>query len=372
MRCDFKHTFLIQDSESPTAQKILKTLSEKLSYFDSTDFSHAKECISQHPDPITLFFSLNNTSSFDKAHDISLKNPQSDIYCFFEGLPSSIPDYLRTSMIILDAHLFSDYADNIIQRIKDKTAFFFQRQLNATLNKTEKGIRIGAARLIHDFNTPLSALWNHLELAELRGVTIDSDLKNSLESTCKRMMNFSTNWSDYINNTKSITSNAELNQAFYSVSRLLSNSYHSVTISSSPIYLTKIPDYKANPHINIDHTQSDIETIIYHVMNNACEAALSNDNPEIQVSYTTRENAIDIFIDDNGPGIQKEISTTLWKDFVTTKDETHSGINLGIVRYLLMQRGGSISTSESQLGGACFKISLRNKPHRSLEDLLGF
>ncbi len=70
-------------------------------------------------------------------------------------------------------------------------------------------------------------------------------------------------------------------------------------------------------------------------------------------------------VEDDGPGIPEEHGQQIFEPYFTTKNEG-TGLGLAIVKKIVLQHEGVISFSISDLGGACFTISLpatsRNTP----------
>lgn len=72
----------------------------------------------------------------------------------------------------------------------------------------------------------------------------------------------------------------------------------------------------------------------------------------------TREDAVDIVFDDNGPGVSEENISRLFTPNFTTKS-SGTGLGLAICNSIIAKCGGSISYSKSfTLSGACFTVVL--------------
>jgi signal transduction histidine kinase len=73
------------------------------------------------------------------------------------------------------------------------------------------------------------------------------------------------------------------------------------------------------------------------------------------------EPAVEILIDDDGPGVADESRDRIFEPFFTTKAKG-SGLGLSIVHAIVTQHGGRIGVSASPEGGARFAISLPAAP----------
>ncbi|HEY4119364.1 MAG TPA: ATP-binding protein, partial [Byssovorax sp.] len=72
------------------------------------------------------------------------------------------------------------------------------------------------------------------------------------------------------------------------------------------------------------------------------------------------ERGVDTYVltvDDDGPGIPRDLSETLFDPYVTTKRDG-TGLGLSIVKKVIVDHGGTIEATEAPLGGARFKITL--------------
>ena len=66
-------------------------------------------------------------------------------------------------------------------------------------------------------------------------------------------------------------------------------------------------------------------------------------------------------VEDDGVGIPEDLRPTLFKPFVTRRPGG-TGLGLSICRRIIEEHGGSIDATDSELGGACFKVRLPLPP----------
>ena len=62
-------------------------------------------------------------------------------------------------------------------------------------------------------------------------------------------------------------------------------------------------------------------------------------------------------VEDDGPGIPRELRDAVFDPYVTTKTEG-TGLGLAIVKKIVVEHGGTIAASESSLGGARLRVRL--------------
>ena len=105
------------------------------------------------------------------------------------------------------------------------------------------------------------------------------------------------------------------------------------------------------------HTQPyQLRQAVVNILANAVQA--SPDSGEIRIGLKTRDNQIEIAIQDTGPGISEDRMDQIFEPFFTTK--THQGgkgLGLFITNRLINDLGGSISV-DSPTKGARFVIRL--------------
>lgn len=112
--------------------------------------------------------------------------------------------------------------------------------------------------------------------------------------------------------------------------------------------------------------RAQLEQVMRNLLNNAEHALLPQTQGEhrsnpAQIRLRTRHDERDVIIEveDNGPGVPKEIRSHIWDPFWTTKDEGEgTGLGLAVVHGIVIEHGGSVSIGESTKSGACFEVRL--------------
>ena len=106
--------------------------------------------------------------------------------------------------------------------------------------------------------------------------------------------------------------------------------------------------------------ESKLKRCMMNLVDNAMDALLDHKtvNPCIQVSSKADKASgiVVINVRDNGPGIPKEIITTLFDPFVTKQKANGTGLGLAIVKQYITAHGGKIKADNNN--GAIFTISL--------------
>ncbi len=118
-----------------------------------------------------------------------------------------------------------------------------------------------------------------------------------------------------------------------------------------------ITDFKEDDFYLYCHPDAFNEIII-HLLSNAKDALRSNSRPKIiTIEVHSLEDKISLSVTDNGPGIESEVSQTLFQTFVTTKANSGgAGLGLSIARHIACEFGGSLQYDASSSGGSCFTL----------------
>lgn len=102
-----------------------------------------------------------------------------------------------------------------------------------------------------------------------------------------------------------------------------------------------------------------IAQAILQLVENALKYTKPQD--EVRVSVEISDGQLNFSVDDAGPGVDSELSHTIWDPFVRgkkTQNVPGSGIGLSVVRAIARGHGGDVSVSSSALGGARFIIRI--------------
>lgn len=112
------------------------------------------------------------------------------------------------------------------------------------------------------------------------------------------------------------------------------------------------------PKVNIDRIQ--IQQVFLNLWRNALEALASGARDSREVTFKTRarpDGDIEIYVCDNGDGIEPAVAEHVFDPFFTTKPE-RTGLGLAISRTIVNAHDGSIVYRPNQPSGACFVVSL--------------
>jgi signal transduction histidine kinase len=124
------------------------------------------------------------------------------------------------------------------------------------------------------------------------------------------------------------------------------------------------------PPAEADIDVSAVESAIYNLLLNACQAATRSSHvPDVSVHVTEADEQIYIAISDNGPGIPAPVRRTLFNPFVTAGKPNGTGLGLTLARRIAEEHGGSVRLVESNPGKTVFTLSLTKNRSVPLADL---
>ncbi|OIJ13886.1 histidine kinase [Anaerobacillus arseniciselenatis] len=102
-----------------------------------------------------------------------------------------------------------------------------------------------------------------------------------------------------------------------------------------------------------------VVTILGNLLENAYDAVLeTKKDHKISIFFTDIGNDIVFEIEDSGIGISDEEVDKIFTKGYTTKKGSHRGIGLVLVQNILNELGGELSLETSELGGACFILTI--------------
>ena len=105
--------------------------------------------------------------------------------------------------------------------------------------------------------------------------------------------------------------------------------------------------------------RDEINRVITHLLDNAARHAAST----VEVSLRADGDTVYLLVDDDGPGVPVHERERIFERFVRLdearqRDEGGAGLGLAVVQTVVTASGGTITVSDSPLGGARFQVEL--------------
>jgi len=236
-----------------------------------------------------------------------------------------------------------------------------ERRLHELQNQVAHMGRVSAvaemgAALAHELNQPLTAMTLYLTAAE-RAISQDPDKAADL---FRRSKAEAARAGEIIRRIRQMVERADHEMAMFNLSEVVAAS----------VDLCRIADPERNSFIEVeglpkafeafgDATQ--IQQVLINLIKNALDATTGQSDRRVRVSSQLGE-ALELFVEDNGPGVAPDIRERLFSPFTSTKARG-LGIGLSICRNIIEGHGGALdlvdaSPNPKPLGGACFRIRM--------------
>jgi signal transduction histidine kinase len=103
--------------------------------------------------------------------------------------------------------------------------------------------------------------------------------------------------------------------------------------------------------------REQLAQVLVNLLQNATDAARSCAQPRVRVSIEGDSDTVWVHVDDNGKGIAPADRERVFEPYYTTKDHG-TGLGLAIAKRIVFDHEGSITATDSPLGGARFTVKL--------------
>jgi len=294
------------------------------------------------------------------------------------------------------------YADELEKRVSERTAELDEKNVSlettlhtlkttqAQLIQSEKMASLGelTAGIAHEIKNPLNFVNNFAEVNEelshelkevlnankgrrIEEVMEDLDeIASGLSINSKHIVKHGKRADSIVNSMMEHAHSEGENRYRVEVNRLVDEniglSYHGMRAQypDLDVGIEKLYDEAVG---SVDMVPQEIGRVLINVLNNAfyvvhkkMQSAGGSYEPQVRVETRQLDNAVEIRIMDNGPGIPIDVKKRIFEPFFTTKP-TGSGTGLGLsLAYDIVTQGhGGTMTVESEEGkGATFVITL--------------
>lgn len=225
-------------------------------------------------------------------------------------------------------------------------------QTQASLHQNSKLAAIGqlAAGVAHELNTPLGSITVGLGLVRQNLTKNPEKSLARLETARQSAEQMSAIISKLLNYSR--TSDGQhtplrLEEVVHNAIQLVSHSYEmdSVTLEA--------PDLSGETQVH--GNGGELQQVFVNLLVNGRLAVQGRPEPRVRVAWRGRS----VMVEDNGPGVKEEDLERIFEPFFTTRQVGEGvGLGLSICREIVSGHGGTLSVRRSELGGACFEVSL--------------
>ena len=231
------------------------------------------------------------------------------------------------------------------------------KELEHLLKIKDKMASLGrvAAGMAHEIRNPLSGI--NIYLNTLKKLHHKNGSEEKVKQILGQIQSASHKIESVIRRVMDFAKPGEPKLALIDLNRPVTEAINlsAVTMRKSGIALEKALSENLPP-CNADPTL--IEEMILNLLNNAAGAMKTMaEGKKIVVTSSVEGDGIILTVSDSGPGIAPDIKHKIFDPYFTTKSDG-TGIGLSISHRIVTDHGGSLTVSESNLGGAEFRIKI--------------
>ena len=198
-----------------------------------------------------------------------------------------------------------------------------------------------AAGITHELNQPLAALRS---FSDNTRVLIERGDQVAARENLEAIASLTERMGHITNQLKLFVAKARPRNARTDVARALRNVLAMLRPRMQNVALDVAPELGGeNASVFVRCEDLRLEQVLINLIGNALDAAASCDLPHISILIDMRDNAIELVVRDNGPGIPADVLPRLFEPFFTTKEMGHGlGLGLAISSAIARDYGGTL------------------------------
>ena len=240
-------------------------------------------------------------------------------------------------------------------------------EIKSQLLHSEKLAFLGqmTAGIAHEINNPLTAISSYAEMIQLseieKGQTRNAERAERILENALRIQNLINNLKGFARPSTGEFSRIDVKEL---IDQALSFSRHELNLDNLSVE-KPIPDQL--PRILGVHDQ--LQQVMINLISNAAHACEGRDSARVVISAgMIDDKSVEISIEDNGIGIDRENLDKIFEPFFTTKeDKGGTGLGLSIVKDIINRHGGIIQVESWPDKGSIFRVSLPLQKDRQVE-----
>ena len=243
-------------------------------------------------------------------------------------------------------------------KIEQKNYFFMIYEsatevnlLKSNLIQAEKMATIGqlSNHLAHELNNPLTGLKLYAEMLltdhQLQNVTFENDMREVLKAI-SRSQTILNDLNQFANENQTQLVQVDFSEIVKKTMTLLKSVLrtHRIFIDLKPTFILAQPTY--------------LQQILFNLIKNACQSMV--DKGTLKIYQIDQNDRIDFIVEDDGPGLPKQITDQVFKPFFTTKEAGRgTGLGLFISHKLMSRMNGELIYNSNYTKGAQFILRFK-------------
>ncbi len=208
-----------------------------------------------------------------------------------------------------------------------------------------------AAGLAHEIGNPLTVIGGFLTVLDDPNLAA-SERHDALAHVRRELDRIQATVRDLLDFSRApqlAAGTGELGEAFLYVGKLLAPQERMREVS------LEMPVLAAPVHVPID--TGGLTQLFLNLLLNAADAV--NGRGRVRVRVESDRDRVRVSVEDSGPGVPAALRERIFEPFFTTKPAGHgTGLGLSVCERLVTAAGGDLTLADSDLGGACFRVTL--------------
>ena len=234
------------------------------------------------------------------------------------------------------------------------------REMQAELVHFSRLSAVGtmASALAHELNQPLTAIANYLEAGRDLLDTPDADSLSMLSEALDEGARQSVRAGQIVRKLRDFVSRGEIARRAAPLAPLIEDAVSLARIGTTG-EAVKVHVQIGDEVDAISADPIQIQQVVINLLRNAFDALAGRDDAEVNVRATANpiDGMVSVEICDNGPGIDADVASQLFKPFTSTKT-SGMGLGLSICQTIVEAHGGAIHAKPLDKEGACFCFTL--------------
>jgi nitrogen-specific signal transduction histidine kinase/HD-like signal output (HDOD) protein len=249
-------------------------------------------------------------------------------------------------------HLLKYFAEQVSRILTSRlgTADDYEEPDEQATNEHDIRMR----QLVHEASNPLGIMKNYLGVlsTKLNSENNAQEEIRILNEEIDRVKNLLDRFRDRNDNTVVTADNVDINSTIRDLVMLMEQSISGgISINLDLV--------EPSPNVKIDTNK--LKQVVLNLLRNAVEALAEGGRITVSTHDHIKQEGrefIEIAVQDNGPGLPRQIFEHLFEPVTTTKGKGHSGLGLAIAQSLVDEMGGRISCRSEPGRGATFQVLL--------------
>jgi len=260
-----------------------------------------------------------------------------------------------------DHFLFTAFMRDLTEQRRNESRM---KALQAELVHFSRLSSVGtmASALAHELNQPLTVVTNYLEAARDLLNSPDPETMDMVQEALNEAAKQSVRAGQIVRKLRDYVSRGEIEKRPTQLVPLIGDAVALIQAEMSSM--------NGEIDVSVEEGISDImadpiqiQQVIINLVRNALEAMEGQDGPKVEIRAATVSGGLAmVTIEDNGPGIDREVADQLFKPLASSKS-TGMGLGLSICKTIVEAHGGTIEAMPMETAGTrfVFTVELANR-----------